>query len=400
MPKYKSPYERDIDTMREGASLAERLLKARQEPNDDEVRTIASALDATERVKAARAEMRADQELRKRLGDAFREQDGLRSSTGGKSGRFSAKCAAGATFKQINQGRLGQKAIAPSGATVAPAGLTDPIPVPLGRPVVRNLLSVIEAKVVDQPPTVAYLRQTQRVNNAAPVASGAEKPVSVYGLERVEDRLRVIAHLSEPLDRFWLEDSADLEQFITDELTYGLDVAIEQQLINGSGVGENSRGLLQTSGIQTQPWSVDGHETVRRAITLAQAAGGAESVVVALNPVDWQNVSLTRSTTGEFLTTDATSVNYPQGAVGSPPVGSPLLLSWGAPVVLSNAVPVGTGVVFDPTAVTLYVDGNVRTEWNSSEGFSTNTIRARTETRALVAVRRPLGVVSVDMTAA
>ncbi|MDX1882251.1 hypothetical protein SBI63_02670, partial [Mycolicibacterium sp. 120270] len=39
-----------------------------------------------------------------------------------------------------------------------------------------------------------YYRQTVRTNNAAPVADGTLKPTSVFTVEPVEDRCRVIAH--------------------------------------------------------------------------------------------------------------------------------------------------------------------------------------------------------------
>lgn len=39
------------------------------------------------------------------------------------------------------------------------------------------------------------------------VAEGAVKPTSVYTVERVENSLDVVAHLSEGISRFWLEDS-------------------------------------------------------------------------------------------------------------------------------------------------------------------------------------------------
>jgi HK97 family phage major capsid protein len=113
-------------------------------------------------------------------------------------------------------------------------------------------VEAIPAQIVREPPTFAYLRQTTRTNNAAPVADGATKPTSVYGLTRAEDRLRVIAHLSEPINKYHLEDAADLRVFVDNELGYGLDLAVEQQLLSGDGTGENLRGILNTSGIQAQ----------------------------------------------------------------------------------------------------------------------------------------------------
>jgi hypothetical protein len=43
-----------------------------------------------------------------------------------------------------------------------------------------------------------YFRQTVRTNNAATVPDNALKPTSVFTTAAVQDRARVVAHLSEP----------------------------------------------------------------------------------------------------------------------------------------------------------------------------------------------------------
>jgi len=313
----------------------------------------------------------------------------------GALGRFSAKTAARSLANKMNGS--GSKSLAPSGAEVAPAGLTTLPPLSLTKPS-TSLLAAIPAQVIDTPPTYSYLTQTTRTNRAAPVASGDAKPVSEYGLTRVEDRLRVIASLSEPVDRYWLEDNDALRVFVEQELAYGLDRAVEQQLLNGDGTGENARGMLQTSGILAQAWSVDGLTTLRKALTLLQVTE-AENAVAVLNPLDFETLSLLRSTTGEFIATDASTYFDPRGTV-SPPYGPLALSSWGVPVILTTAIAVGQGVMFDPSAVVLFTDGMVRTEWDSSVGFSTNELTARVEGRFGVAVIRPDRIVSIDMSAA
>jgi HK97 family phage major capsid protein len=386
----------DIATMREGNTIAQRLLKSHTEPDDNEVAAIARALHATDRVSAHLKDREEDKAIRKSLAEALREGPAT-----GSTGRWSAKAAAPALAAQMGapgntDHGVRRKALAPSGVELAPAGLSELVPVSLSKPA-TSLLQVVPAQVVESPPTYAYLRQTTRTNNAAAVASGGTKPTSIYGLTRVEDRLRVIAHLSEPVDKYWLADAPDLQMFVQDEMTYGLDRAVEAQVLNGDGLGENNRGMLQTSGIQTQAWSTDGYETLRKALTKLQQQG-AEGAVVALNPADFETMNLVRATTGEFLATEA-NLSTGNGGGIAPPYGPTVLASWGVPLVLSNAVAVGQGVAFDPAAVTLYVDGQVAVEWNTSVRFSTNEVIARCEGRFGVAVRKPLLVVSVDMSA-
>lgn len=357
---------------------------------DSERQTVQSKMDEAEALLPQIKQAREDHELREKLSAAFR---GDAPANG--AGRFSAKSAAEPLARQMNP--AGLKALAPSGIEIAPAGLTERRPVELGR-VGTSLLDAIPVQVLRDPPTFSYLKQTTRTNNAAPVADGATKPTSIYGVQRVEDRLRVIAHLSEPVPKFWLEDSNDLRSFLESELAYGLDLAVERQVLAGDGAGENLRGLLNTSGIQLQSWSVDGYETIRRALTKLQVAGTTEPVV-ALSPLDFEAMNLVRSTTGEFIATDAAFTSGTGGGA-SVPIGPPLPVAWGARVVLSTALTAGQGLVFDSSAVQLYTDGKVGVEWDSSTGFDRNEVHARFEGRFGLAVKRPLSVVSVDMSAA
>lgn len=113
-------------------------------------------------------------------------------------------------------------------------------------------------------PEFAYLRQTARENEAAVVSEGAVKPTSTYSVERVEDKLDVIAHLSEGVPRFWLIDSAGLESFLTNELEYGLQVAIEAKVI---------ADVNGTSGVQTVDYSTSVLQTLRKTITKLEVTG-------------------------------------------------------------------------------------------------------------------------------
>lgn len=325
--------------------------------------------------------------------DIFRQLD-VGTGRGSKHQRFDAR---GAVAKAVGD-FVSRKSIATGTNEVAPAGLVTAEPIPLGR-VTQDLLAVIPTEELTSPPTFAYVRQTLRTNNAAVVAAGGTKPTSVYNTQRIEDRLRVVAHLSEPIDKYWLEDLPGLRTFVGDELGFGLNVAVENQVLNGDGTGENMTGMLQVSGIQSQAFSTDQFETLRKALTKVHLLGGREPVIV-LHPTDWEAMDLTRvGTTNQFLvgSTVRQSVN---GGEVSAPTGSSYLLSWGVPVVLSNAVPVGTGVVFDVAAVALRTDRAIELAWDASTGFAKNELTARCEGRFGLIVRNPSLVVAADLLAA
>lgn len=280
----------------------------------------------------------------------------------------------------------GRKALLPAGSTVTTVPMLAESPIALGRPAL-SLLEVLGATA--RAPKYTYLRQITRTNNAAPVALGATKPTSVLGLTEVDAELHVIAHISEPIPKYWLEDTTALEQFIGDELLYGLRQALEAQVIKGDSTGENLSGIVSVSGIQTQAFATDLLTTTRGAITKAETAGH-EAGVFVLAPADWEKLELARTDTAGQL------------ELGGP-IDRAARKLWGVPVVLSLGLPASTGLLLDLSAVGLSTDSaGVETKWseNVSDDFSKNQLRARVEGRFEVDVTQPLGVVKIATAAA
>jgi hypothetical protein len=106
--------------------------------------------------------------------------------------------------------------------------------------------------------------------------------VRVVGSE-VKNELQVVAHLSEPLDKYLLQDSTNLERFIAKEMLYGLGLAVEDEILNGDGTESHMAGILATSGIQAVAAGADDVVTLRAALTRLEVAGHAGSVF-RLNP--------------------------------------------------------------------------------------------------------------------
>ncbi len=104
--------------------------------------------------------------------------------SGSKSRRLSFK---GMGTKVAHQmlGQVGEKALAPSGATVVGQEF-KPDPVALGQPA-HSLLDVVPV-VQHATPEFAYLRQTVRTNAAAVVPEGSVKPTSVYTVNPASTR--------------------------------------------------------------------------------------------------------------------------------------------------------------------------------------------------------------------
>ena len=110
-----------------------------------------------------------------------------------------------------------------------------------GRPAV-SVLDVLPARIV--PPIYSFLRQNSRTLAAAPTPAYTAKPVSDVGVVGVENRLRVVATVSSPVDHFLVSDNTNLTAFVTQELVYAIRVCLEREVISGDGTGEHFTGIF------------------------------------------------------------------------------------------------------------------------------------------------------------
>lgn len=291
----------------------------------------------------------------------------------------------GSKGRSLGRRSVGTKSLLPSGETAVSVTVSPNI-VTSARPL-SELLATIPV-VTQSSPVFRFLRQTARTNNAAVVKSGDTKPTSVYGLTPIEGELKVIAHLSEGIDKYSLEDVTNLEQFVTDEMIYGLYRALENQVLNGVGevTGPPAKneltGMLNTSGIQSQAFATDLLTTTRKAVTAVESIGHTAGTFV-LSPADWEKLELARTETAGSL------------ELGGP-VDRAKRTLWGVNIAICNALPAKTAVLLDPTALAIDTDANVELKWDSSgDNFDKNLMRARVESRYHLSVYQPLGVVKI-----
>ncbi|BBY60219.1 phage major capsid protein [Mycolicibacterium sarraceniae] len=244
-----------------------------------------------------------------------------------------------------------------------------------------SLLDVLPARIV--PPSYTFIRQSTRTNNAAPVAVAGTKPTTVLGITSVENRLRVVAHVSEQLDHYMLSDAPNLEKFVSDEMLYGLRKAVETEVISGDGTGEHFTGILNTSGVVTQAFATNALTSIRKALTALSVSDYAPAAIV-LSAGDWEAIELLAVTSG------ATDV---QGA----PIDPTARRLWGVPVVLNQGLGAKTGLVLGEGSVTIDHDGELDTRWSENVGtdFTSNSLRCRVEGRFGVSVNQPGAVVKV-----
>ncbi|MFJ9440339.1 HK97 family phage prohead protease [Kitasatospora sp. NPDC101235] len=283
---------------------------------------------------------------------------------------------------------------------------TVPVTVPLDPEPVRADVPVLSVRQLiplasNTGPRFSYLRQTVRTNNAAVVAPGAKKPTSTYTLARVDDRVRTIAHLSEPINKFDLEDAPALRQFLDQEMRLGLELGLESEIVNGDGTGEHMTGISNVSGSQVQAFDTDILRTARKAVTKLEKVGHLVGAGWLMHPDDWEAFELLQDNEARFY------YGGPGNAVN--PASRRL---WGAPVVTSLSATVGTTHLVDWQAATrLHVLEDGTLDWSENmydkdalgtgvgaSDFERNMIRFRFEGRFGLEILRPSAIVEVDLT--
>lgn len=226
-----------------------------------------------------------------------------------------------------------------------------------------------------------YFQQTVRTNLADVVADNALKPTSTFTMLGVEDRCRVIAHLTEPIPLRLLADHQALVRWLNSELAEGVLDALERDVIRGDGTGEHMTGVLNTGGVTEVAFDTDVLTTLRSALTSLQVLGVQPNAWV-LHPTDAQTVDLTRwSTPGGFLVDGYANTN-----AGSANVFGDNAIQR----VVSPSVPQGRAILADWTKLGLFIREGVRIDVDAGgELFTKNQAILRGEARIGAGVLMP-----------
>jgi len=244
---------------------------------------------------------------------------------------------------------------------------------------------------------VEFVRQTQQVTEATTVPeanvteySGAtgeisgEKPEGATAWEKVQEPVKTIA-VWIPATKRALADVGQLRSLIDLELREDLGQELEDQLLNGDGVGENFTGLANTAGTLVQAWDTDILRTSRRAITTLLVTGRQIPTAWVLNPEDWETVELTQ---------DAEDRYYYGGPLAQ---ATPRL--WGVPIAQSFYQPQGTGWLGNWRKARLWdrEQATISVSDSHEDFFIRNLVAILAEMRAAFGVIRPSAFVEMDL---
>lgn len=246
-----------------------------------------------------------------------------------------------------------------------------------------QLIDLIPGTTTDQI-AVTYMEETVFVNNAAEIAEGGPYPESSLGLEEKTSPVRKIGTWL-PLTDEQLEDVPRARGYVNNRLPFMVRQRLDSQILVGSGTGANLRGILNTTGIQTQAKGGDPTpDAVYKAMTKVKVNALAMPNVTVWNPMDWQEVRLLRTTDGIYIW-------------GSPSEPGPARI-WGLPVVEAFGLTEGTAIVgdfanFSELATRRGMDVQIS---NSHNDFFTSGKQAvRADIRAAFVIYRPAAFATV-----
>lgn len=237
---------------------------------------------------------------------------------------------------------------------------------------------------------ITYMRETVFTNNAAPVAEGARKPESTMSLAQSTAPIIKLAHFMKASTEI-MDDFPALASLINERLTYGLKLVEENQLLNGSGVGNNLNGIYTQATAFVAPITIAGAtriDILRLALLQAELAYLPSDTIV-LNPADVAAIELQKDTQGRYL------IGNPQGSMA--------MSLWRRPIVETQAMAADTFLVgafrtaaqiFDRTTASIAI----ATE--NEADFVENLITVLIEERLGLVVSRPQAFVKGDLTPA
>jgi HK97 family phage major capsid protein len=232
---------------------------------------------------------------------------------------------------------------------------------------------------------ITYMVETLFTNAAAPVLEGAAKPESAMTFDQKTDAVSKIAHWL-PTTEELLEDVAAIASYIDARLRLGVQLAEEDQLLNGNGTPPNLLGVLNRAGLATAVARNAGAtppetnaDAILRQITAIATTSFVYPDGIVMNPANLFTILTSKDTNGQY---------YGGGPFSALPTAS----IWGTPVAPTPSIVAGTALVGAfSTQSQIFRKGGIRVEASNShqDFFAKNLVAIRAEERLALAVYRP-----------
>lgn len=232
-----------------------------------------------------------------------------------------------------------------------------------------------------------YVKQNGRTNGASPQVEASAKAESTYTWTSASDTVKTIAHFVN-VSRQALDDIPWLQGTVNGELTYGLKLKEETEILSGDGTGQHLNGLLHQATPYNTGLNVSGDQQLdqlRHAKLQARLAGLSTFAPdgYVLNPTDMEKI--------ELIKTEEGGANKGVYIIGDPRTGPVVKLLWGLPVVESDSITAGTFLVgsFGVGAELIdRMEAMIEISWEHASNFTSNLATILCEERIGMAVRR------------
>lgn len=230
-------------------------------------------------------------------------------------------------------------------------------------------------------------------------AEDGKKPQFNIDPEPVTVPLTKVAGIIKESDEL-LEDYPRLASAINERGVYEKDVAVENQLINGTGASGQMTGLLNVDGIGSVEYANGANagaiaDAIFEASMKVLQESGLDADGLIINPVDYQSLRLYKDANGQYLGGGFVSGAYGNGTFTRNPD------LWNLRTVVTPAIAAGTMIVgnfMSGASVVTRGGTQVDTDYDG-EDFSHNRITVRIEERLALAVRIPSAFVKVSQAA-
>lgn len=278
-----------------------------------------------------------------------------------------------------------------AGDLIVPDRVPGIVAAPLRRLTIRDLIQW--GRTTSN--SIEFVRELLFTNNAAPVSENPSglKPQSNITFDADSVPVVTIAHWIHASKQV-LADVPMLQSYIDGRLRAGLKLKEEDQLLNGSGVGLNIDGIYTQATNYVQPTGVSvANETqidrLRLALLQVELSEYSPDAIV-LNPVDWTNIELLKTTDNAYLFSNPRTTNAPG--------------LWGRNVVTTTAIAQGdflTGVFGGGLAVQGWdrQDISLSIATQDDRDFVKNMVKLLVEERIGLTVFRPAAFVKGDFDA-
>lgn len=277
-------------------------------------------------------------------------------------------------------------------ASVELIAITDPAPVAAPTiPVVSQNVGEINYKLGVRE---AFGREAISGNTLTYfVMNGVQGAPDAIALENQGTAKKQIQPLYNPVTEALKKIACYIKE--TDELLS--DAPFLESVVRGRGVYEQQKAvetelvyqLTHTGGINTTYQNAGlTFDNLLKAKCAVEAATGYDADTILINPVDLQDLLLTKDETHQYLMGGPAYAPYGNGAYGA------YLPIWGCKVISTNAITQGKAVIGafkQGAAVVTKVNEGLRVEVSNSDqdDFIKNLITVRIEERILLAVRVP-----------